>query len=98
MIDVEEGVKKIRQALKDHGFTPRDADGSDFQFGSDPGLRFKVNCVYGEVTVTVWKYARQAKEPIRILSDAQVIEAKYQIDSLINEFFTKRSRDMEDYG
>lgn len=93
--DVEEGVRQVRANLKDHGFTPRDADGSDFQFGTDPGLRFKVTCVYGEVTISVWKHARQIKQPIRILSEAQIVEAKYTMDALINEFFSARSRGPE---
>lgn len=88
-IDCEAAVKAIHANLKEHDFRPRDADISDFQFGTDPGLRFKVGTVYGEVTITVWSYGRQT-EVIRVLSDAQVNEAKYRLDALIHEFFNKR--------
>lgn len=89
-IDIEAGVKKVRENLISHGFRPRDADGSDFQYGDDPSLRFKVNCVYGEVTVSVWKHARQVKQPFRATSDAQIVEVNHSVDALVNEFFMKR--------
>jgi hypothetical protein len=89
-IDIVKVREKIVKNLTEHGFRPHGADPSDFQFGTDPGLRFKVGTVYGEVTVTIWKYARQVKKPIRILNDEQAIEANHQIDALIHEFFSKR--------
>lgn len=87
-IDIVAGAKALRQTLKEHNFTERDADGSDFQFGTDPSLRFKVGTVKGEVTLTVWKHAR-CVETIRVLTDEQVVEAKHRIDSLVHDFFAK---------
>jgi hypothetical protein len=89
MIDVELGARRIVNNLREHDFRNRDADPTDFQFGMDPGLRFKVGTVRGEVTITVWKWAKQV-EVIRVLSDAQVVEAKHRIDALIHEFRESR--------
>lgn len=88
-IDVEAGVRSINQHIREHGFRANGADGNDFQYGTDPGLRFKTGTVYGEVTVTVWNHQRQI-EAIRILSEAQIVEAKHEIDGLIHQFFEKR--------
>lgn len=90
MIDVEAGAKSIVQHLKGHDFRNAGADPTDFQYGSDPGLRFKVGTVRGEVTVSVWRHSRQIKQPIRCMSDAQVIEAKHEIDALVHDFFDSR--------
>lgn len=88
-IDVVAGVQAIRQHLRDHNFHVRDADPSDYQFGTDPGLRFKLGTVYGEVTITVWRFAKQIAV-IRALNEAQIIEAKYEIDEHITTFFAGR--------
>lgn len=84
--DVEAGVKEINKFLVDQGYTPRDADGADFQRGSDRTLRFKTGTVHGEVTITVWVNDRQQKQPIRILGDHQIIEAKTTLIMLIDEW------------
>lgn len=80
-INVEQAVKAINNHLKEHDFRCPGAD-SDFRFGTDPGLRFKTGTVYGEVTVTIWRYGKQI-DVIRILNDAQVVEAKHEIDAFI---------------
>ena len=57
-IDVTEVVKEVRENLDSYGFKARDADGSDYQRGSDSSLRFKVGTKYGEVTVAVYRDER----------------------------------------
>lgn len=81
-IDEAAGIRAIKECLYSQHYVERDADGSDFQFGSDTSLRFKVGMVYGEVTVTVWQEGKQT-QAIRILSDAQVVEAKHHLDAII---------------
>lgn len=80
----------INKHIMEKDFRPRDADGSDFQYGTDPGLRFKTGTVRGEVTVSVWRYERRIQDPIRIFTDKQAVEAKHEIDRLAEEFFMKR--------
>lgn len=93
MIDVEAGVKKINQHIMDQGMVARDADGSDFAFPDDTSLRFKTGTSRGEVAITVWVNDRQRKEVIRVLSDAQLVEATYEIDAIIT-----RHRSPEEVG
>lgn len=71
MIDASEMVKKVWVELALLGFTPRDADGSDYQRGDDNSLRFKVGTSYGEVAVQVFR----GKDPagvLRIISDTSL--------------------------
>lgn len=60
-IDVTEVVEDIRETLDSYGFKVRDADGTDYQKGTDSGLRFKVGTKYGEVTVAVYQAGRPVK-------------------------------------
>jgi hypothetical protein len=68
MIDAEQAVKQVWAELARLGFTPRDADGSDYQRGDDNSLRFKVGTSYGEVAIQVFR----GKNPggvLRIISE-----------------------------
>lgn len=91
-LDIEAARGKIVANLADHGFLPRDADGADFQFGDDMTLRFKVGTSRGEVAITVWKYDRQAKDVIRVYTEAQIVEANHKIDAIIHGHFTTEER------
>jgi hypothetical protein len=51
--DVAHALTLVRNNLEDLGWSPRDADGNDYQRGSDDALRFKVGTAYHEVTVLV---------------------------------------------
>lgn len=82
LIDEADAVAKINEHLRGHEFHPRDADGNDFQYGEDSGLRFKTGTVYGEVSVQVVKQGHTA-EVIRVLRSERVDDAKHQIDNII---------------
>ena len=84
-LDIVKVRERIVKNLADHGFVPRDADDADFQFGTDMSLRFKVGTVRGEVAITVWVNDRQRKDVIRVLTEAQVVEANHTIDGIINQ-------------
>lgn len=71
------------------------ADKTDYVFGRDQSLRFKVSTSYKEVTVTCWKYQHQF-DVIRINTPEQTAEAKHKISALINEFFTRRANVYEE--
>lgn len=83
--DVAAGVAAINKHLKEHDFRATGADGNDFQYGTDPGLRFKTGTSYGEVAVTVWKHQRQV-QAIRAMNEEQIVEAKHEIDALIHAY------------
>jgi hypothetical protein len=70
-LEVAKAVALVNQNLLDLGFSPRDADGSDYQRGLDTVLRFKTGCSYGEVTALVMVDNRQA-EAIRATSWAGI--------------------------
>jgi hypothetical protein len=59
--DVERAVRMVWNNLGDLGFTPRDADGNDYQRGMDDALRFKVGTAYLEVTTLVMVDNRQVE-------------------------------------
>lgn len=83
LINEEAAATKIHEYLREFGFVPRDADGSDFQRGTDDTLRFKVGTVYGEVTISSWGRKEQINA-VRVLRDEQVVGARswirHQID------------------
>lgn len=88
--DVHLARNKVVANLEAHGFKTRDADPTDFQFGDDQGLRFKVGTAYSEVTVTVWRSDRQRKTALRATSDEQVVELNHDVDALIARWFSKQ--------
>lgn len=88
-MDVTPVVKEINDYLISHNFKPRDADKQDFAYGPMSTLRFKTGTVYGEVTIQVIQADKPA-EMIRILNEAQVVEAKYAIDRFIAEWRTPK--------
>ena len=79
--DVTEAVEEIRWALAAHGFTPRDADPTDFQNGADSALRFKVGTKYGEVTVQIVREDRPV-EPIRATNSGALVRVINRVDAL----------------
>lgn len=79
--DVTEAVEEIRWALAAHGFTPRDADPTDFQNGADSTLRFKVGTKYGEVTVQIIREDRPV-EPIRATNSEGLVRVINRVDAL----------------
>lgn len=85
MIDVQATVAEVRAYLQARDFRPRDADITDYQSGRDASLRFKTGTSRGEVTVTVWRYARQI-EVMRIISPTTMAEALTAIDQYVHEF------------
>ncbi len=82
-MDVQEQRQRIVKGLGDHGWRNRDADVSDFQFGTDPALRFKVGTQHKEITVAVWTHSRQT-DLRRATSEAQVTELIHWLDGLIH--------------
>lgn len=80
-IDVAAVRTEMVRYLADIGFTERDADGSDFQFGDDPGLRFKIGTSYGEVAVSVYNPTRG--QVLRITQDHHVDRAKTTLARVI---------------
>lgn len=83
-LDVTQVVAWMNENLVSLHFKPRDADGSDFQYGDDRTLRFKTGTSRGEVAIQVWKND-QCTEVIRILNVDQMVEAKHQIDKIISD-------------
>lgn len=81
-MDVQGVVARVNAYLGEQHFVPRDADGSDYQFGDDRRLRFKTGTTRGEVAVQVWINDRPHRV-IRILNEDQVIEAFHDIDAVI---------------
>lgn len=53
--NVYDAYKRVAAELAQLGFTPRDADGSDYQRGDDQSLRFKVGTSTGEVAVQIFR-------------------------------------------
>lgn len=86
-LDEARTIRAVQDILRRHGFEPRDADGSDWQYpGSGGDLRFKVGMAYGEVTVTVWGKIHQI-EAIRITNpNHSWIEAKRRLDGYLAPF------------
>lgn len=82
-LDVARGVEIIRNNLRDLGFTERDADGTDFQHGTDNHLRFKTGTSYGEVTTLVILDNQQV-ESIRSTSWAGIDRAVLAIRQWID--------------
>ena len=80
-LDVTEAVEEIRWALVAHGFTPRDADPTDFQNGDDSTLRFKVGTQYGEVTLQIVREDRPV-EPIRATNSGGLVRVINRVDAL----------------
>lgn len=92
-LNLEPTVDQVFNHLADHHFVPRDADGSDLQFGDDRSLRFKVGTSHGEVAIQVWREG-QPVHVIRILNTVQLVEAKHEVDRIISGH---RVRDLERY-
>lgn len=93
--DIVEARNKVVKNLDDHGFKPRDADPTDFQFADDNSLRFKVGTSYSEVTVTVWYVNKSRFQAKRATSDAQIIELNHWVDSHVADFFSPDKRKKE---
>jgi hypothetical protein len=70
MINVGQVRNQVVDYLAVHGYSPRDADGSDF---AKPGstTRFKVGTSRGEVAITVWERTKQI-DVVRIVSDSSL--------------------------
>ena len=81
-MDVQEQRLRIVRALADHNWQQRDADPTDFQFGTDPALRFKIGTQYREITVTAWRFSRQT-DLKRATTEEQVTELLHWLDRLI---------------
>lgn len=96
-MDVHEQWQRVAQTMRDHNYTPRDADQSDFQFGTDRSLRFKVGTANQEVTTTVWSHARQIDYK-RATTPEQVTDMLHWIDGLINRKAEGRRVEPEVYG
>lgn len=79
--NVTEAVGEIRWALAAHGFTPRDADPTDFQNGADSTLRFKVGTRYGEVTIQIVREGRPV-EPVRAINTEGLVRVINRVDAL----------------
>lgn len=79
--NVTKAVAEIRYTLNAHGFTPRDADATDFQSGGDSALRFKVGTKYGEVTVQVVREGRPV-EPVRATNSEGLVRLINRVDAL----------------
>lgn len=87
-LDVAKGVTLVNNNLNDLGFTPRDADGNDFQRGSDSALRFKTGTSMGEVTTLVLVENKQV-EAIRATSWAGVDRMILKIRQFVDNFPAK---------
>ena len=82
--EVERYTRQINEFIGRCGFTPRDADGSDFASEQWPHTRIKTGCVLGEVTVTFWVDDKPSPDDtIRILNHHQATEAEEQIIRVI---------------
>ena len=79
-LDVAATVKEVNDNLIGWGFTPRDADGNDFQRGDDTSLRFKTGTSRGEVAIQV--YGRQT-----VIKVIRILQA-HQIDAALDEMHT----------
>lgn len=83
--DVTKVIKDINAYLESHDFKARDADKQDFAYGPMSTLRFKTGCSYGEMVIHVVRTDQPTKF-IRIINEAGVVEAKYEIDRYIREW------------
>lgn len=79
--NITKAVGEIRSALAAHGFAPRDADPTDFQSGTDSGLRFKVGTKYGEVTIQIVRKGKPV-EFVRLTTGEHLIRALNRVDAL----------------
>jgi len=83
-MDVYEQRQRIVKTLSDHGWRQRDSDPTDFQFGTDPSLRFKIGTQYREITVTAWSHSRQQGPAQRATTEEQVTELLHWLDRQIS--------------
>lgn len=80
--DVTAGIKHVNAVLTELGFTPRDADGNDYQRGSDNHIRFKTGGVHGEVTAQVF-VDNKRMPALRFLNDHQIDTSEEVIKAVI---------------
>jgi len=95
-INIVHGRNQIVRALERHGYTQSAADPTDFQQGSNRGLRFKVGTQYGEVTITVWNYSRQVGVH-RATKDAHIDDLIHIIDQRVEELAERQRVPVEEY-
>lgn len=94
VFDVAKAVRMVNTNLDDLGFTPRDADGNDFQRGSDDALRFKTGTAMGEITTLVMVDNKQV-EAIRATSWSGVDRMVLAIRKFVDEFPAKMTMEAE---
>lgn len=80
-IDEAMTVKAVNGYLESHGFTARDADKCDFQYGDDTTFRFKTGTVHGEVAIQVVGHG-QVRKVIRVLTN-DITKTKHELDRII---------------
>lgn len=68
-----ETVKIVNEHIQSLGFTPRDADGNDFQRGDDSSLRFKTGTSHQEVTILPYQFNVQG-QAIRVMPTTSIEE------------------------
>lgn len=95
-MNVQEQRSRIVKELSDHGWRPRDADPTDFQFGTDRSLRFKVGTAHKEVTVSRWAYDRQIMVQ-RASTPEQVTELLHWLGREINSKMERTRVEKEVY-
>lgn len=84
-MNVHDVLLKVRKHLQDHGMRPRGADATDYQWPDDRRLYFRTGSAYKEVSVI--PYLDEVKQtPLRITSEAQLVEVKYAIDAIISAY------------